>query len=406
MSRLLPAQAPPPAVPAAFLLAALAWGAGASFALAWIDESALSSRWSPAVLALTHAFSLGLLGNALFGGLLQFVPAAAGGARFGLATSIATGLVLNLGTAVLLLHFLGVLPAWPAALLLGLGLSAACLGLLRSVAAAQPRSLSVGLRASVLGLLLTVGLGIWLLAARSGVVTGPRLLAVDVHAMMGLWAWTFGVLLSVCSLALPMLQGLERWSPQTLPRLLAVNVACVLLAIGLRALQFPFVIGVLAVPVLLAAVLYLWQLLHAPWRRNLPLRAFFLVAVMTLTIGLVCQLTSTSALGFAIWSLGSGLAMLILGMAIEILAFLAWLGLQRRIGRGRRLPGVHQLQGDRSKWLAFGLAAAANLLLGLGLWHVDGLRSLGAGLLGLAHLVVLAMGIAGFLRASAFARTC
>lgn len=404
MSRLAPAQAPQPALPAAFLFAALAWGAGAGFALAATDPGALSTRWSPTLLALTHAFTLGLLGNALVGGLLQFLPAAAGGGRLSRAWGLAVGVALNLGTGLLLLHFHGVSPVWPAAALLGTGLSTAVLGLWSAVATVQPPPLRSGLRVSLLGLVLTLGLGLWLLAARAGFIGGARLLLVDLHAMLGLWVWVFGVLLCVCSLAVPMLQGLARWSPHALPRLLAVNLCCLLLAIALRTSNLPLASAALALPVVLTAALYLWHLLHSPWRRNLPLRAFFCLATIVLIPAAVSLIQTEPPLGLLIWGL-AGLALLVFAMAIEILAFLAWSALQRHIGRGRRLPGVHQLQSDRWKWLAFGLASLALLLLGLGFGPVESLRTFGAAVFGAVHLLGIAMAMAGFLRARAFARS-
>jgi hypothetical protein len=405
VSRLAPALAPPPELPAAFLLLALAWGAGIGCALAVTDHSALSTRWSPALLALTHAFTLGLLGNALFGGLLQFLPAAAGGGRLGRAWGLPVGLALNLGTGLLLLHFHGLSSVWPAAALLGAGLYTAVLGLWVAVATVQPPALRSSLRVSLLGLVLTLGLGLWLLGARAGLVTGPRLLFVDVHAMLGLLVWVFGVLLCVSSLAVPMLQGAARWSPRALPRLLAVNLCCLLLAVALRASNLPFGLAVLALPLALAAALYLWQLVRAPWRRNLPLRAFFCLATFALLGAVLGLLQRQPPLGLLIWALGAGLALLVFAMSIEILAFLAWVGLQRRIGRRRRLPGVHQLQSDRSKWLAFGLASAALLLLGLGLGLVESLRAVGAALFGVLHLLGIAMALLGFQRARDFTRS-
>lgn len=405
MSRLQPTQAPPPALPAVFLLLALAWGAAACFALAALDGSALATRWSPSVLALVHAFTLGLLGNALFGALLQFVPAAIGGARIGFSAGIAIGLALNLGTVLLLLHFLGRAPAWPAAALLAMGVGGGALALLRSLAPAGARPLPVGLGASLLALLLTLGLGLWLLATRGGQLVGPRLLVVDVHALLGLSAWVFGVLLCVASLVGPMLQGLARWRPPVLPGLLLLNGLCLLLALALRLQQVPLAFAVMALPVLLAAGLHARQLVRAPWRRNLPLRAFFATGVAMLAIAAAGLVSAAPRFGLLLWGLGAGLTMLVLGMALEILAFLAWLDLQRRLGRGHRLPGLHQLQGDGWKWIAFGHAAAASLLLLPGLSAVDALRPSAAALLGVAHLLVLAMGLAAFARARAFARS-
>jgi hypothetical protein len=99
-------QAPPTALPRRFLLSASAWGFIAG-ALLFVDgEGALQTRWAPSTLAVVHALTLGLLGNAMSGSLLQFLPAAVGvrvhgGAR--LATLLHA--LLNLGALLLVAGF-------------------------------------------------------------------------------------------------------------------------------------------------------------------------------------------------------------------------------------------------------------------------------------------------------------
>src|SRR5690606_31507482 len=157
-------------------------------------------------------------GNAMLGGLLQFLPAAAGApvpARLGpflLPT-------LNLGCLALLLHFLrgGAAYAGLAALLLGAGLGAAGLLMSRSARAARPPRLGRGLHACLCALLATLLLGLWMLGSRVGWLDAPRLLLVDLHAAAGLSVWVIGLVLCVASLAQPMLQGSPHWSPPALP---------------------------------------------------------------------------------------------------------------------------------------------------------------------------------------------
>jgi hypothetical protein len=89
-------------------------------------------------------------------------------------------------------------------------------------------------------LLLAASLGLLLLAARSGHLALPRTLAVDLHAVLGLWGWGFGVLLCVASLAMPMLQGTPRWPPRALSLLLALLGSCLLASVWLHAQSRPF----------------------------------------------------------------------------------------------------------------------------------------------------------------------
>ena len=76
MSGLAFAEAPSPSLPLRFLLTALGWGVFAGIWLAWVGAEAMLSRWTPATLVLVHALVLGLLGNAMLGSLLQFLPVA------------------------------------------------------------------------------------------------------------------------------------------------------------------------------------------------------------------------------------------------------------------------------------------------------------------------------------------
>lgn len=73
-----------------------------------LDEGALAlqTHWAPATLALVHAFTLGMLGNAMFGSLLQFLPAAAGvRVRGGTRAGWALFGLLNAGTLLLVTGF-------------------------------------------------------------------------------------------------------------------------------------------------------------------------------------------------------------------------------------------------------------------------------------------------------------
>ena len=78
MVRLALERAPDVADPGRFLRSVPAWGARAGLMLLAEGGALLASRWSPATVAVVPVFTLGVLGNALFGSLLQFLPAAAG----------------------------------------------------------------------------------------------------------------------------------------------------------------------------------------------------------------------------------------------------------------------------------------------------------------------------------------
>ncbi len=71
-------QAPPIHLPLRLLLTA-PWFAAAAGVLAMAaGEGALASRWTPTALALTHLITIGFLGQAMCGALLQMLPVIAG----------------------------------------------------------------------------------------------------------------------------------------------------------------------------------------------------------------------------------------------------------------------------------------------------------------------------------------
>ena len=71
-------QAPPISVPLRFFLTAPLFGIATGTALAVMGGSALTSRWTGAMLGLTHAFVLGVIVMVALGALQQMLPVVAG----------------------------------------------------------------------------------------------------------------------------------------------------------------------------------------------------------------------------------------------------------------------------------------------------------------------------------------
>ena len=70
---------PPFSVPMRFFVTAAMFGMTAGGLLAWEGASAMGSRWTPPMLALTHLLTLGVLGMVMAGALFQVVPVLGGG---------------------------------------------------------------------------------------------------------------------------------------------------------------------------------------------------------------------------------------------------------------------------------------------------------------------------------------
>lgn len=368
MSGLAFASAPRPSLPMRFLIAALAWGAAAGLWLAWQGEIALLSRWTPATLVLVHVFALGLLGNAMLGSLVQFLPVAAGSPLPGtrvvpwLHAAFNAGLALLLATLAASSHAL----ALPAGGLLGGSLAIfALLALAAVIRGKGARAVREGIGLALLALIATAALGLLLLAARTG-WRGPAAAGVvDVHAAFGVIGWVLGLLAAVGGVTLPMLQG-TRALP--VPALRTWQIALVLtLGIGV-ATQADVVPGSawrLAAwpPAAFALAVYVLQG-RAPHRRNPVLRRFWQAGCACLfAASLLALRPDVPLVPLGVLVLGVGLPLLIVGMALEITAFLTWIALRQRIPRGVRVPGVGSLFEEADRRRAFVLHAVAGAWL-------------------------------------------
>lgn len=389
MSGLAFAQAPAATLPLRFLLAAQAWGVVAGLWLAWQGEVALVSRWTPATLVLVHMLVLGLLGNAMLGSLVQFLPVAAGSPMPGqrgvpwLHAAFNTGLALLLPTFALHARWLAPF----AALLLGGSVATfAALAVAALWRGSGERVVRDGIGMAVIALLATVVLGVLLLAARSGwhVPAAPGL--VNLHAVLGGVGWMLGLLVAVGGVTLPMLQGtravpalgLRGWQAGLL---LALGAAIATWA-GLlpesawRGMALPFVAFAIGVLLLQA---------RAPHQRNQILRRFWRWGCVALLAGGATGLWMDDhpMLAGALL-LGIGLPLLVVGMALEITAFLSWISLRQRVARGTRVPGVGSLFDETAKRrvLHAHLLAAAVLLPAL---FFPPLACIAGGAMALAH---------------------
>ncbi|TNJ33631.1 hypothetical protein E1B00_09815 [Arenimonas terrae] len=378
-----------------------AWGALAGLMLMAQGPTLLLSRWSPATVALVHVFTLGVLGNAMVGSLLQFLPAAAGvRLRGGPRLPWVLHALLNAGTVALVAGFQ--LPSatgrTAGAVLLGatfLVLAAASLPEL--LARARCSLLHAGIVLSLLAALATVALGCLLVAAIAGRVALSIPRWTNLHAAVGVLGWVLGLVAAVGRVVMPMFQG----APEVPARLQAGWLAA--LALGLT------VAGVLAagtgvdlpLRVLASAAALslagggLW--LQSRSRKSAPgeLARFWRFGFLALAAaGALLLVPGEHSLLVGVLGLGVGLPMLVLGMLLEIAAFLGWIALHRRCGRGLQLPGVQVLlPASRRRIVRRCFALAGLALVAAALWPPAFARLAGALLL--AANLSLAWALAG-----------
>lgn len=375
MAKLSIEQAPAPSTPRLFLLTASAWAAAAGALLAFEGSAGLASRWGGVTLALVHVITLGFLGNAMFGSLLQFLPVAAGvRVRGGRAGAWLLHGLLNVGTLALVvgLRWPQALPPWWGGVLLGAAFALLASLLLPGVlGAAGQRLLRWGMGAAVAGGVVTAGLGVLLTLGVSGALAVPVSTLTDVHAAWGLLGWVVVLLAAVSRVVGPMFQGVVvvpgRWHGAW-----QAGVYAVLLG-GLWSVSSPatpagFRIGVAVGGLLFAATLLLMQA-RSPRLRKAPLTGFWMAGLACIGVGALALLArwspgASTGMFAGVLVIGIGLPLLVVGMQMEIVAFLGWIGLHRQCGKGVRLPGVQLLLPERDKYavLALHVAAGAGLM--------------------------------------------
>ena len=373
-------RAPTAAVPLRFLLTAPWFAVAAGALLLWAGPEALTSRWTSTVLAATHLLTLGFMGHAMLGALLQLMPVAFGvPVPRSAAVAAVTHPALTLGAASLAIAFItaqAVLFA-SAALLLGLafGVYLAAVGV--GVARQGLRDpLARVIAAALLGLLTTVVLGLLLATGMSGVGM-PLLELTSLHAAWGILGWTLLLVLGAALAVVPMFQmtvGYPTWlrgrfAAGLLATLLLWSLALWFDWQGLRqALQW-LLAG--AVAAFAAVTLGLQQ----RGRRRLQPDATFLFW----RLGMLCLIDAT-----LVWALGEVLALqasqgwvlllgvlllpgfaycVIAGMLYKIVPFLLWLALQMRAGG--RPPTVKEIMPESAGMRQFWVHVVALVLLAI-----------------------------------------
>lgn len=375
MSGLAITQAPSPSLPMRFLLAAPAWGVFAGAWLAVQGEGALMSRWAPATVVLVHVVVLGVLGNAMLGALTQFLPVAALSPLSGHRMLPALHIGLNAGLVCFVVGLskgVGLALHLAAFLLGGSLLAFAALAGVAVLRGSGPRWLRAGLGMALSSLAVTVVLGVLGLLTLTGDISVALDRVIDVHVSFGLVGWVLMLIAVVGAMTLPMLQG-TRGVP---PRWVIGWAACTLVGLVAGAMMRAWAgAAVLAATALVAswtfAAASLWLQLRAPHRRNPVLRQSWAVGVVAIACAAALMPFESAGTKTALWvgtlALGVGLPVLVTGMTLEIVSFLAWIHLRAVVPRGRQIPGVGRLipEADKRIVLALHLIAAAGLLAAL-----------------------------------------
>ena len=351
-------------MPYRFFLTAPWFGVAAGILLLYSGDEALTSRWAPQTLALTHLLTTGFMLQAMFGALLQFVPVAAGG-NVDHARRIAALVhpMLIAGALLLAAGFIsgtrGVLLA--SLPLFGIAGSLFIVSLLRALFRVKvPSATLSALKLALASLVVTLALGIVLALGMAGSWGGgaegqrilPLLDITGVHLSFGLGGWALVLVLGVSLYVVPMFQLTPSYPirfARVMPSLIVCSAAAT--ALSLLPLPVPFsFVAPLSTALLsgLAAVYALQTIrLQMQRRRRLTDPSFWffrggMLATILASVLVVIQLGGLFAMEDAL-TLSSGMLLLgafvsvINGMLYKIVPFINWLHLQRLM---QRLNGV------------------------------------------------------------------
>jgi hypothetical protein len=230
-------QSPAPGVPLRFLFTAPLFVVLAALLLLWSGPDALTSRWTGEALALTHLFTLGVLGNAMAGALMQILPVATGTSVLApRATSTIVHALLSLGTLALAAAFLGLQP-WLFAVALILLSTAlgfflmACAGGLwkyRKQATKGSTEILATTRLALAALLAAATMGALLASSFAWPLPFSRVLT-NAHGAWGLLGWVGLLTIGISYQVIPIFQVTEIY-PRRLTRWLAPAVFALLIA--------------------------------------------------------------------------------------------------------------------------------------------------------------------------------
>lgn len=309
-----------------------------------------NSRWHPSTVALTHAWTLGIIGSAMVGSLTHILAVACNvRLRFPRLWALLFWALFSSGTLLLITGFLS-WQTWAyslASLCLGLSLGGylitVMLALWRNRRSVFPaaREIVSPIRLALLGLLFTLSTGLAMLLA---LATGQTMLnLINLHMMMGLAGWSGLLLMAMSFQLVPIFQVTELY-PSTLVRWLPWTLAGLLIAYwALLPLPGPWlpIRDLVTTFILLAYALWAVVSWARIWKRKRPAAgASTLFWYSSLSSLLVCVALSFLAhaapglnadLAIGILLIMGSLGSVVCGMLYTIVPFLLWREAQEQV---------------------------------------------------------------------------
>ena len=354
-------QGPPISAPLRFFITAPLFAICAGVLLLWAGPELFASRWTPAALALTHLITVGFMMQVMLGAMQQLLPVMAGAnIRRPLLVATVVHSAITLGGILLVLAFLTAKPLLfgSAVACLGGGVVAFMAAALQALHGAPTTSPFVrGMRLGLLGLCVTVSIGL-LNAASMGWSLGlPLEQLANVHLGWGFVAWGGAMLGAVGFVAVPMFQQTPQYPGWFGRGFAVVAIATVALWTVAELAGVARGASVLAIGVVLVAASFAWITLQVQRKSKRPKldavqrlwRVAMVSALLACALWLLTRMSGTVAqwqswpLLFGALLLFGGFMSVILGMLYKIVPFLVWLHLQN-LGHGRLMaPNVKKV---------------------------------------------------------------
>ena len=338
-------QSPPLGVPFRFFLTAPFFGMLAGVLLVWSGPDSFASRWTPAVLAMTHLITAGLMLQVMLGAMMQIMPVLLGANVVRpLRVAIIVHVAITLGALFLVLAFLSFDPLYFkfAAVLFGLGVGYFVVSAARALYGIPATNPTVGgLRLALFGLSVTVGLGLLMTGSLGWSLDLPLMQLADIHLGWGFVVWTTVLLAAVAYVVVPMFQltpPFPDWFGRWFSSLTLVVVLLWTLAefSGINLVPVVFAVAVVAVVAFFAAMT-----LNIQRQTKRPhfdaTQHYWRVAMLSVLAAGIVWLGAQVFPVFAEWQgwpllcgvllLFGGFMSVIIGMLYKIVPFLIWLHL-------------------------------------------------------------------------------
>lgn len=385
-------NAPPLSVPARFFATAPFYGVLAGLLIIVEGGELMLSRWSPAVLTLTHLLTVGVLMQVMIGALFQFLPVAAdAGIQNSPRVASVVHPLLNLGALFLSAGFYWSQPillkvsAFALAMAIGLFVVVALLAVLR-----KPHTSPTipALKLALLGLGVTLGLGLYLLAVYAFGVVGRANVLTAQHAAWGLIGWSATLMVGVAYVVVPMFQLTPAYTRRVTSALAPLLFFLLLAWSAVQAMDGVF--GIAAIGFALALTLGVFATVTLSLQGK-SRRAEADTTFLYWRLGMLCVLLASGlwaaqplfdmtfshypvalaqlAIALGVLSIFGVLVSVVNGMLYKILPFLCWLHLQQvgmEIGV-YKTPHMGVFLGERRMRLQFfwHIATLALLLIGV-----------------------------------------